>query len=280
MLISSFAFCQKMDSLRDKKLLRKVADWEKTFVAKSNDTLTRRFTYLFKPDVGTIAYDANEVNGRQNGLTIGYHRNGKVFSIVYFLDGKPWESIFLADSSGNLHFAGNLKDGYGEMRFINEDGSELGYVNYKNGRLNGKYYFLHEAHGKIALEGELTYNEQLAKYDTLRFIEFLYKKDTQTAVILNGRANDSISQMALSIKSNPNIKIIKTETAIELLPGMENPDLHIYLETGVVPVGHWKLFDKNLKTTFLSYEFDQKGKLTLYISYNEDGSINQKRTYP
>ena len=248
------------------------------FITDTNDTLTQDLLSGYHSDIGFIAYESNRVNGKLNGPSIGYHRNGSVYSIVYYYNDKPWECKTLIDSSGKQHFSGTLKKGNGQLNFISDAGNDLGYETYKDGFRDGKFHrFIGQ--GTTLLEGELSFRSDLIRYDTMTFINFTLEKDTIMTFLQNGKCNDVVCGLLFNDSTKSKTKILTQETHIYVKAGNANNILDIYLEQGEIPIGHWELFNKEKTQTLQSYEFSNEGKLLSVTYYKVDGTVSQKVSY-
>ena len=60
-------------------------NWNNNYLVNAKDTLERFFKYTFSAERGMILYEFNSLNGKLNGICIGYHTNGLIYSISYYL---------------------------------------------------------------------------------------------------------------------------------------------------------------------------------------------------
>ena len=264
-------------------------NWNRNYVTDHNDSLERSFQYTYTTQVGAILYETNYVNGKRNGLKIGYHSNGRIYSIDYFLNDKIWETNLLADSLGNQHDPGNLLNGTGQMNIISDDGQDLGYSNFKNGNPNGDFV-KKVRDGDMILRGQLLYKPELIKYINWGTIDFVNENnDTLRAILFDGKnEDDSISNSYVKQKEKFHYKIILKRDFLDEPGPIEDKNLWIYLDPGVVPVGDWKLYNAKENKIYITYKFDEVGKiktetnheLKLLTEFNDDGSVKQQRKIP
>ncbi|MFT3679067.1 MAG: hypothetical protein QM791_02270 [Ferruginibacter sp.] len=271
-ITSHSSFCQSIELIEADKRIT-------TYITDRRDTLTKQHKAGYKTDIGIINYEFNRVNGKLNGPSIGYHQNGSIYSIIYYLDDKPWETRLLIDSFGKQHFPGTLKNGNGYINFISEDGIDLGFTTYKNGLRTGKYHRFING-GTTLLEGELSYRPDLIKYDTLTLINFTFGKDTIQAFLSNGKCYDMVCGLLFNDSTKSKAKILSSQTHTYVSSGEIHSYLGISLEQGEIPIGHWELSVKKTNKKQESYEFNNDGKLLSLTTFNiEDGTIRQNKVY-
>ena len=249
-----------------------------TFITNTNDTLTQDLLSGYHSDIGIVTYELNRVNGKLNGPSIGYHRNGSIYSIVYYYNDRPWECKTLIDSFGKQHCSGTLKKGTGQLNFISDAGIDLGYETYKDGHREGKFHRFAGQRTSL-LEGELSFRSDLIRYDTMTFVNFTLGKDTIRTFLQNGKCNDVVCGLLFNDSTKSKTKILTQETLIYVKAGNTNSVLDIYLEQGEIPIGHWQLSNKEKTQTLQSYEFSKEGKLLSVTYYKVDGTVSQKVSY-
>lgn len=261
-------------------------NWNRNYVTDHNDSLERNFQYTSTPQEGEILYETNYVNGKRNGLKIGYHSNGRIYSIEYFLNDKLWETNFLADSSGNQYNPGSLVNGTGQVNAISDDGKDLGYINLKNGKPDGDF-LKKDRDGNMVLKGQLNYRPELIKYIRWSTIDYVNENnDTLRAILFDGKNDsDSISNSYIKQKEKFNYKILLQKDFLDEPGPIEDKNLLIFLDPGVIPVGEWRLNDAKENKIDITYKFDNAGKLKTQTDYklkvltefNDDGSVRQQR---
>ena len=246
----------------------------KTYITNQKDTLERFFATSSYRDHGHIIYETSHINGQANGLSIGYHPNGQVFSVNYYYNNKLWETISLIDSSGRPHDPGSLVNGTGTVPYLSNDGRNLGYKTYENGYPNGPYYYVD---GTTAVKGDVRYRPACVNYYPGYKVTYVnQEKDTVTAVF------DSTDYMTFFMNSNDptGIKLISAtpDSLIESSPNYPWIS-EIFSYSEVVPVGKWRIFNVESNQTNIEIEYDGCGNEIVKIFYNDDGSIRDKKTF-
>ena len=286
-LLPFVVWSQKYDTISVKKNIASLRDsilpdeivkkWSSIFITEDMDTLTRDFRFRYRSGIGVIIEEINCINGRLNGISPTYHTNGNIFSMTYFVDDKPWEAIYLADSSGRRYFPGTLTNGFGTQNWIDVAGNDGGFATYKNGNMEGEYCKIDGS----AKRGKLIYREDLIKYDTITVITFIDEnRDTMICLLTNGKASDNISKNFLTGKKAGKIQALKEKEVVSSYSGLHK-ELDIFLQPGVFPVGEWRWYDPKKNETYVVFKFSEIGKLEKWTNYalklvtefNENGSI-------
>jgi antitoxin component YwqK of YwqJK toxin-antitoxin module len=281
--LQSVAICQKIDSSNNCKWINYnrvnekpfyIADkkWENRFITSSKDTLERTFSYSHFRDTGPILFEFSKINGKINGLTIGYHPNGKIYSVQYFLDGLLWAAISLSDSSGKSYFPGSLTNGNGTMTFLSNDGQDLGFQTYKNGHPDG-LFFHKDVYGSTAVKGELRHRPECVNYNPAIKVTYVYNRDTVQDVI-------ELKEYKLLVQNDlfDTRKLIKSSPdSMKELPSLNQVVGILFDETEVVPVGKWTYFDYKTNVVYVEYEFDDCGNEIKRTYYDSKGKITDTK---
>jgi len=280
-LLPLLVLSQKYDTVNIKKNIASlqnsdfpdtiVKKWSSVLITKEMDTLTQDFRYRYVSNVGVIIEETNSVNGRANGISITYHTNGNIFSMIYFFDSKPWEAIYLADSSGHKHFPGTLSNGSGTEARMDVAGNDLGFITYKNGNPDGD---LSEIHGDLIIKGKLYYAKELLQYDTLNVIKILSNaKDTLVAVGFNNKFEDSLSNSIYSKVKNLQIHPISIANTLWERTGRTENYFGIYLPNGVIQIGRWQRLDRETMKPNLVVDYDENGNIKTLTQFDPNGNI-------
>jgi antitoxin component YwqK of YwqJK toxin-antitoxin module len=104
---------------------------DKQYITKDGDTLVG--SLFLSAEYHQILKEQSFLHDKQNGLEIVYYPNGVIHTIDYYLNGRLWDVVSLADSNGRLQNPGNLHNGTGIRFFSDEFNVEPnGYMTYKN----------------------------------------------------------------------------------------------------------------------------------------------------
>jgi antitoxin component YwqK of YwqJK toxin-antitoxin module len=246
-------------------------NWERKYLTNTNDTIERIFNYSHFRDTGPILYEFSKINGEINGLVIGYHPNGKIYSVQYYLDNRPWETISLSDSSGINYHPGDLTNGNGTIPFLSNDGQDLGYVTYKNGYPDGAFF--HKLiNNNTAIKGELKYKPECVNYIPAIKVSYIENSDTLQSVIekkeyqllVQNGFFDSTKIISLYPDST------KEAAPLNEVVGVSFPD------TEVVPVGKWIYYNYKSNEVHVEYQYDDCGNEIKRTTYNSSGKVTDK----
>jgi hypothetical protein len=259
--------------IKEDPYYRANAKWNRQFLTEENDTLNREFYYSHFRDTGPILYEFSKINGKLNGLAIGFHPNGRIYSVKYYLNDKLWEVISLADSSGECYDPGTLANGNGTSSFMSNDGHYLGYATYKNGVQDGEYYHISGFHG-LALKGTLSYEPNCIKFRPAIRTKFINEvKDTVTITLDSTMFKEFFNKERYS-----QIKVLETIADSLIDQPRINPNLDEDFGAGSFPIGKWKRFFPEINKVYWEYEFDNCGNLLSEVHYNDNGSVQQRIT--
>ncbi|MCF1717033.1 hypothetical protein L0U88_20490 [Flavihumibacter sp. RY-1] len=245
--------------------------WERKYLTNTNDTLERIFNYSHFRDTGPILYEFSKINGKINGLVIGYHPNGKIYSVQYYLDNRPWDTISLSDSSGKNYYPGDLTNGHGTIPFLSNDGQDLGYVTYKNGYPDG--IFFHKLiDNSTAIKGELKYRPECVNYIPAIKVSYIENSDTLQRVIEKKEYQLLVQN---SLFDTTKILSLLQDSTKEAAPFYEVVGVG-FTDTEVVPVGKWIYFNYKTNVLNVEYQFDNCGNEIKRTIYDSSGKVADK----
>ena len=166
-----------------------------------------------------------------------------------------------------------LINGNGIIYFLGSDEKNYGFCTYKDGHLNGEYYYI-DTLEQTAFLGNVQYQPDcVEKYAGIRIKAISQKGDTISIAL------DSSQMEKLLINSNAKI-LEKVKDSIAY--GAEaHPELYInFGDPAVVPTGHWLRFDLANKYIFGEFDFDDCGNVLVATYFNPDGSISNQQKVP
>jgi hypothetical protein len=237
------------------------------------DTLLR----LLAKNRGTkeVLYEESYIHGEKNGLAIYYFPNGVIKEIDYYLNGKIWETISRADSTGKLLDPGNLHNGSGIKFFYDFYLTEPNcYETFKEGLPDGPYYAVNGI--GTCVKGNLQYKPSSALYLRAKKVRYVDSHgDSVTETFNMGDYKTVFNDL-----NRLNYKIIATweDSVIQL------PKTFPYIDIGfsdpaVIPVGQWQILNSRTNKTKGSIDYDANGNAVKLIWFDADGKILSKREF-
>jgi antitoxin component YwqK of YwqJK toxin-antitoxin module len=227
-------------------------------------------------ETGEILQETSYLHNKRNGLQIEYHTNGFIKEINYYLDGKLWEVISRADSTGKLLDPGTLRDGNGVKRFHDFYGMDPNcFETYKNGLPEGPFYKVIDA--GTAAKGELTYNMAAVNYLPAKKVLYTDAKgDTSTDVFEKREYN-----FLFSDSSGLGLKVIRATDDSVVQPAQVFPYLELgFGDPAIVPRGHWEITTLESKKLIETVDYDNCGNAINVIVYKSDGTVFSQKKYP
>ena len=247
----------------------------KDFIAKNKDTLTREVLIYHMPD-NYINAEWLQIHGKKNGPQILYFPDGKIHSICYYLDDKPWEAVYLADDSGRLYNPGTLSNGNGTLNFLNPIyDAYKGFTTYKNGEEEGTFVYI----GIGVWIGQVKQKPECMTYNKGVKVTYIYpwNKDTASDYF------DSASYKELFVnnpKSQAKIIDVKPDSSINEYYANEDMDFIFNINRATIPTGKWQEIDPKTKKLMEELEFDECGNTIKHIFYDENGKVTLAKTFP
>ncbi|MBV4355723.1 toxin-antitoxin system YwqK family antitoxin [Pinibacter aurantiacus] len=249
-----------------------IFDYNRAMLTSSNDTLERSFWNSWFRDNGPITFESSFINGKLNGLQVGYYPNGIVGSVMYYLNGLPWDAVSLSDSCGHTYYPGSLSQGNGTLPFLSASGKDLGYRTFKNGHVDGPY--LHkDVWGSTAVAGEVRYKPQCVNYFPAFKVKYKLGGtemiDVFDTAAFNGLKNIFNSYVILNAK----------DSVKELERDYEDIN-QVFGDADAVPAGKWRIYDYETNKTHQEIDYDDCGNPIKITYYDKEGKIRDVRTYP
>jgi hypothetical protein len=226
-------------------------------------------------ETNEVLYEESYLHDQKNGLAIYYFPNGIIKEISYYLDGKIWETISRADSTGRFLNPGSLHNGSGIRLFYDFYLTEPNcYESYKEGLPEGPFYTINEFGTYV--KGNLKYKPSSAIYLPAKKIWYVDSRGDSSTEIFN--LGDFKTLFGDS--SGMNYKILGSwdDSVIQL------PKTFSYINVGfsdpaVIPVGNWQIFNSKTNKSKASIDFDANGNVVKLVWFDANGKILSKREF-
>jgi len=246
---------------------------EKGYVTEQGDTLVRRLTVT--TGYNQVQQEQSILHSLPNGLCISYYQNGVIAEIAYYLNGRLWNVISRADSSGKLYNPGTLHNGNGTRYFFsNFDRESNCYETYKEGLPDGPFYWQRD--DEWAVSGDLTYKRSLVNY--IPAVKVTYSVSSGkvfTAVF------DTSEYHNIFFGGDLDLKVIKVSSdSME-----ERPKEYKYIDQGfgdpaIAPKGIWRVVNPKKGVPIITVTFDDYGNPIKVARYDVNGSLLSIKSLP
>ena len=215
-----------------------IGNWDdKKYISSNGDTLTRSLAKSM--GTGEILYESSYLHNQKNGLEIAYYSNGIVKEINYYLDGRLWETIFRADSTGKLLNSGTLHDGNGTKLFYDHLWLEPNcYETYRNGLPEGPYYI--QTGTSTAARGQLTYKKSAVNYLPAKKVTYIGSAGEKSTGIFE---TDSFESVFHNSRNSPDLKLISVSDDSVAQSQRDFTDLSIsFPDPAIIPWGRLETY--------------------------------------
>ncbi len=246
---------------------------EKAYVTEQGDTLIRRLTVTSGEN--EVQQEVSMLHNRLNGLSITYFQNGVISTIDFYLNGKLWNVISRADSSGKLYDPGTLRNGTGTRYFFsNFDREAYCYETYKDGQPDGPYYWQRD--DEWAVKGELSYRKDLVRHVPAKKVSYANESGRVFTDVF-----DTTDFRNIFLTSGSLLKIVKVSAdSLE-----ESAKEYKYIDQGfgdpaIVPRGTWRAVDPKKGVPVATVVFDDYGNPIRVTRYDQKGNVLSEKSFP
>jgi len=246
---------------------------EKAYITQQGDTLIRRLTVT--TGYNQVQQEQSILHGQPNGLSISYYQNGIIAQVDYYLNGKLWNVISRADSTGKLYNPGNLHNGTGTRYFFSQSGHEPNcYETYQDGLPKGLFYWKRE--NEWAVSGNLTYKKNLVKYLPAKKVTYSVTGGKVSTYIF-----DTTAFRNIFLSDDSSLKILKVSPdSVEELPKEYKYIEQRFDDPAIVPRGTWRVVNPQKKLPIVTVVFDDYGNPIKVTRYDHKGDILSEQTLP
>jgi hypothetical protein len=168
-----------------------------------------------------------------------------------------------------------LINGNGVALLQSTTGKNFGFETYKNGHLNGKYYYI-DTSEEYGLKGELRYQPTCLNYLPGVKVTFRGNDNDTVTILLDSSDFKELFKFSMD-------KVIETQFSLVPDPPLASihPGLNIGLsdDPAVVPVGRWQRLNLKRNYVFEQFDLDDCGNTLLVTSFNPNGSIINKQRF-
>jgi antitoxin component YwqK of YwqJK toxin-antitoxin module len=248
----------------------------KVYVLENGDTLVQKFARALYTN--EILRESTYFHNKKNGLEITYYPNGMVSTINFYLDGKLWETISRADTSGRLIDPGNLRNGTGVVPIYSVYGFDsLGYETYKNGYPEGPFAVKGTSY---LTKGDLTYKKSAVNYLPAKRVTYT---NTDGKVCTDVFGDHEYASLFLDTGQKNDLKIltVTNDSVIEESRDFTYLPLPSYFpDPAIIPKGVWTITDIRNNKMLESVLHDDAGNPIKVVKYKENGDILWTGEFP
>jgi antitoxin component YwqK of YwqJK toxin-antitoxin module len=246
----------------------------KEYITEEGDTLVRDFS--ISAEFHQVLKERSFIHNKQNGLEVDYYANGTIKQINYYLNGRLWNVISRADSSGKLLNPGNLHDGNGVQFFSDPYGVEPNcYETYKNGLPEGPFYWQPDL--RSCLKGELTYNPSVVQFVPAKKVTYMNPRGEKTTGIF-----DTSEYRGIFIDgADPYLKVLSVSD--DSLAERSRMYKYIYInfdDPAVIPRGLWQVINTGSGKLMMTFVYDSNGNPVKVTRFKENGDISSQQDLP
>jgi hypothetical protein len=246
------------------------------YVSESGDTLVQEFARAMSTN--DILRETSYLHNKKNGLEITYYPNGIISTVDYYLDGRLWQVISRADTSGRLIDPGTLQEGTGIVLIYSVYGFDsLGYETYKNGYPEGKYAVKEDTY---LIQGYLTYKRSAVNY-------LPGKKVTYTN--LEGKVgtgvfkDDEYASLFLDTSHGTGLKVLSVSQDSVMEGGRDWLYLPLYRyfsDPAIIPKGKWTMTNTRTSRVVTMVLHDDNGNPVKVVKYKQNGDVLSSQEFP